>query len=129
MGLLNRRLSDIAADDIDRLTNDPEPSFWGKWFGGVVAPILLAFYGGRCYVLKEAILFGRRGRGMEVSGTEAEALGLAWIFAALFCHFHYFWTASPRLAYFSELGKIIAGVGFVGSFGYALWRIAINMFF
>jgi len=127
MGLFNRRFSDRNADVIKHFSNDPEPSFWGKWFGGLVVPVLLVYYGGRCCVLREAVLRGR-GNVMTVYGAEAVALGLAWIFGALFLHFHYFWTTSPRLAYFSELGKIIAGAGFVVSFCYALWRIALNMF-
>ena len=96
----------------------PEPTFWSKWFGGIIIPMLVFALGARDCIEKQAVLRGRYGNHTNLSGDEAVALGLAWISAACFLHVHYFWTASPRLAVLSELGKKVSFLCAIGSLGY-----------
>lgn len=113
-------------DDAERLSGTPEPTIWTKWFGGLIVPAVMLSYGTRSCILKQSVLFGggRFGRrGIELDGSEAVAMGITWICLGLFLNFHYFWPTLKRLYVFTDLGKIVAAVGFIASLGYLFWSI------
>ena len=110
----------------DALANDPEPSFWTTWVGGLVVPIPLAVYAITCMATRTALLPGHHGDGLDLAGTPALALGGAWLCAALFLHFHYFWTAKEPLFLFADAGKILSSIGFIACFGTTCWLIAMR---
>jgi len=99
--------------------DEPMGDAWSKWGLGIVVPSLIATYGLSRVVLRHAVLFGRRGFSMPLSGWDAVVFGFAILGAALFMHAHYFWSNSNRLAEYAELGKVIGflvgvvGIGFV----------------
>ena len=126
MGMFNRGINEGGWDG-DDLAGFPEPTFWSKWFGGIIIPVLAFVYGAHDCIEKQAVLiivqrYGGSSR-TELIGDEAVALGLAWISAACFLHVHYYWTASPRLAVLSHLGKIISVLGIIGSLSYLFGSI------
>lgn len=110
--MFNRRIS----FDLD---DEPMGDAWSKWGLGVVVPSLIATYGLSRVILRHAVLYGRRGASMPLTGWDAIVFGIAVLGAALFMHAHYFWSNSNRLAEYAELGKVIgllvglSGIGFV----------------
>lgn len=99
--------------------DDAMSDAWSKWGLGVVVPSLIAAYGLSRVILRHAVLYGRRGTSMPLSGWDAVVFGIAIIGAALFMHAHFFWSNSNRLAEYADLGKVVgllvgvAGIGFV----------------
>ena len=99
--------------------DEPMNDAWTKWGLGVVVPSLIAAYGLSRVILRHAVLYGRRGASMPLSGWDAIVFGIAILGAALFMHAHYFWSNSNRLAEYADLGKVIglliglSGLGFV----------------
>ena len=63
---------------------------------------------------------------MDLNGKKAVAMGLAWISASCFLHFHYFWGNLDRLRMFSGIGKTLSALGFICSFGYVLWKVIMG---
>ena len=110
------------------LADFPEPTFWSKWFGGIIVPALFMYSGIFDCIRKQAVLHGRDATSLELADTDAVALGITWISAACFLHFHYFWTACPRLIVLSEFGKIVSALCFIGSLGYVFWSILSGWF-
>ena len=110
-------------DLADHLSGTPTPTIWSKWFGGVIAPVLLMRYGIKCCVLQQAELIGRDGSEFELGGKQAVAMGVAWICLSLFLHFHYYWPTLKRFYVFIDLGKRVFAFGFIISLGYVLWAI------
>ncbi len=53
-------------------------------------------------------------------------MGAAWLSAAFFFHFHYFWGNLDRLQVWSDPGKTLSALAFVGAFGYVLWSIIMS---
>jgi hypothetical protein len=110
-------------DLADHFSGTPTPTFWSKWFGGVIVPLCMIAYALRCLVLQQAALVGYRNAKFELSGRQAVFLGLAWLSGAFFLHFHYFWSSLKRLWIFANLGKTISLACLIGTFGYVLWWI------
>jgi hypothetical protein len=120
---LNRNVSQYSVDMADRLSDRPEPTFWSKWFGGLIIPGLLAAYGAHCCWVQQATFHGRGGSALELHGSAAVAYGVAWISAGLFAHFHYFWSSLERLHVFMDLGKLVALVALLGAIGAVAWLV------
>ena len=124
MNLFNRNLDGDDWAGVSSFTDFPDPTFWSKWVYGVIPPVLLSAYGARCCIEKQAVWIGRLGNHhIDLFGDQAVAFGLAWISFACFLHVHYYWTASPRLAVLSHLGKIISVLGIIGSLSYLFGSI------
>lgn len=126
MSLFDRNLNQSSLDVADSLSGTPEPSMWTKWFGGIIVPAFTLGYGIRCCIIKKALFIGSSSRfrpGMQLDGSEAVAMGVAWMCLALFLHFHYFWPTLKRLYIFTDFGKIVAGFGLIASLGYVFWSI------
>jgi hypothetical protein len=108
---------------MDDLSGTPSPSSFSKWVLGVIVPIGVLIYAIRCCILQEAVVFGHHGANMEISGIPAVFMGLAWVNAAFFIHFHYFWSAVKRLCTYADFAKTIALLCLIGTFGYVVWTI------
>lgn len=121
MNFLRRNVHQHTVNAINNLSDTPTPSFWSKWFGGVIVPVCLLIYGVRCCILQKAILFGKSGINQELSGMTAVFMGLAWLSAAFLIHFGYFWSSSKRLCVFANLAATIALLCLIGTFGYVFW--------
>ena len=107
----------------DDLSGTPSPSFLSKWFGGVIVPSCILIYALRCCILQKAVFIGRHGSDLKLSGIPAVFMGLAWLSAAFFMHFHYFWSSHKRLYVFADLGKTLALFCLIGTLGYVAWSI------
>ena len=126
MSLFNRNINKADVDLVDHLSSTPEPTFWSKWFGGVIVPVGIAIYALHCCISQQASLLGQRGAKINLSGMQAVFYGLAWLSGAFFLHFHYFWPTLKRLWIFTNLGKIISLLCLIGTFGYVLWTIIMG---
>ena len=102
--------------------DEPMGDTWSKWVLGVVVPSLIAIYGFSRVILRHAVLYGRRGASMPLSGWDAVVFGIAIVGAALFMHAHYFWSNSNRLAEYAELGKVIGLLVGLSGFGFVVVR-------
>ena len=123
MSLLNRNASQFYIFLAEWFSGTPTPSFWTKWFGGLIVPAVMLSYGIKSCILQKSVLFGGRRHGMTLDGSEAVAMGITWICLGLFLHFHLFWPTLKRLYIFTDLGKIVAALGFIASLGYVFWSI------
>ena len=99
-----------------------EPTFYQKWFGGILVPGCMGFYGVRCILAEQAVLVGRGGS-WDLAGRDAILFGLAWLSGGLFVHFHYFWPSIKKLAMFTGLAKNVSLVVVILSLGYVIWSI------
>ena len=115
-----------VADLSDSLSGDSPRSFWTKWFGGIGVPFFAAAVGVRYCILKQAVLVGSQGSSLDLHGHDAIAMGIAWLSAAFFLHFHYFWGNLDRLSVFSDPGKIISAIVLIGSLGYVCRSILMS---
>lgn len=119
--LSKRNAFQTELDIADRLADTPEPTFWSRWFGGVIVPVLLMDYGWRCCASQSAV-FDQ----LPLQGRTAVAFGIVWISAGLFAHFHWFWSSLKRLSVLADPGKALALLGFIGSGGYVVWSIVTH---
>jgi len=120
---LRRNVYQHKSDSTNDLSDTPNPSPFSKWALGVILPISILVYAARCFILQKAVVIGQGGHNMEISGIPAVFMGLAWLSAAFFIHFHYFWSAVKRLCVYADFAKTIALLCLIGTFGYVVWTI------
>ena len=106
----------------DSFDDEPLGDAWSKWGLGIAVPSLIAAYGLSRVILRHAVLYGRRGTSMPLSGWDAVVFGIAILGVALCMHAHYFWSNSNRLAEYAELGKVIGLLVGVSGFGFVVVR-------
>lgn len=109
-------------NDADDLLGIPEPTFWGKWFGGLAAPVFIAIRGVVAISRERIVIPNRRGD-MTLQGEEAIWFGIAMIFFGIFLHFHYFWNSFLRLQAAAHICKLLAFFGAIDSLGYVFWLV------
>ena len=93
------------------------------WIAGAALPLLPIGYGLHCLYTHQATLPGSRGAHLELHGSAAIGLAIAYLAIGGFAHFHWFWGLRPHLERFSEPGKILSTLVFLPSFGFALYKI------
>lgn len=111
-----------TTNDIDDFSNLPSGGPIKMWLLGVGLSLIPFIYGIRCFRKGEARLFGRDDD-LDLTGTSAISLAIAYLALGLFIHAHWFWGLHPRLYPFSPCLKGIALVVFVVSFFYTMFRI------
>jgi hypothetical protein len=126
MSLLRRNAFKTEMDIADHFSGAPHPTFWSKWFGGVVVSLWIAIYALRCCISQQAVFVGSHHSRLDLSGRPAIFFGLAWLSGAFFLHFHYFWPTLRRLGILADLGKTISLLCLIGAFGYVLWSIIMG---
>lgn len=114
------------ADLADTLSGSPPDSPWAKWFGGIVAPFLIALAGVMFCITECAPFVPNECSGIETRGTTAFFTGLAWISVAFFLHFHYFWGNYARLEPFSDIGKVLSALAFIACLAYVCWTLLMS---
>ena len=107
---------------IDTLSTAPSYP-WGKWLGGVGVALWLCIRGINFVVKHEAVWRGRRGPEVTLHGTDALLLGVIFICAGIFCHFHFFWGNVECLVPFHHAGKTLSALVFVCVMGWLFWRL------
>jgi hypothetical protein len=123
--MLSRDVNKSDLNVADHFSDTPEHTFWSKWFGGIVVPLIVGLYGLTCCLLHEAVFAGKNAS-IDLSGKTAVVFGFALISGAWFLHFHYFWPVLKRLCVFADFGKTLSLLGFIGTFGYVMWTIVVG---
>ena len=68
-------------------------------------------------------LWGRYNSQLDVTGSSAVALAIAYIAVGVFIHAHWFWGLLPRSEIISYILKILSVLVFLGSFGFFIYRV------
>ncbi len=121
-GMNKVRLKMMRGSGFGGWDDEPIDDAWNKWGQGVVIPSLLALFGASKLIWPHAVLWGRRGMSLTLSGWDAVAFGLCWIGVALFMHAHYHWSLSNRLAEYADLGRAIGIIVGLLAFGFVVVR-------
>ena len=124
--LLKRNVYQADIDLADRFSDTPEPTFWSKWFGGLIVPILLVGYGLRCCMRQSALFHGTADADLELQGRTAVVFGLAWVSAGLFAHFHYFWSTLKGFGIFTDIGKALSLIALIAAVGFVAWSVVMR---
>jgi hypothetical protein len=119
--LLEHSVGQSVTNLADTFSDPPSSSFWAKWLGGLVFPLLFAIYSGKCMITQQGTLIGRDSN-LELTGSAAVALGVSAAGIAVFLHTHYCWGNSRFLAGLSELGKVIGLLLFIGGLVTVIWQ-------
>jgi len=91
MSVWKRPIGKEYSDLSGALSGDPSDSFWTKWFGGVIFPLLPLWGAIACWVTKEGFVPGRHGSRFELEGIQAIILGFLLFAISDFIHVHCFW--------------------------------------
>jgi len=126
MNLSSRNALQTELDLGDHYSGVSKPTFWSKWFGGVILPGIVALYALRCCLLQDALFTGRHGATIVLSGKQAVLYGLAWLSGGFFLHFHYFWPSLKRLGALTDLCKVVSLLCFIGTLGFLAWLILMG---
>lgn len=93
------------------------------WSEGVFIAIIPFAYGVYCLYTGTCYLPGRRGVGMQLTGTAATAMASAYIAIGVFIHAHGFWGNHDTLVRYSGILKLLAGLTFIAGFGYVIYDV------
>lgn len=121
-------LFDIASD----LEGPPKGGQRSAWLYGVLVAAPLVVYGSVCALTQHAWFVNVQLKGVpgppgflrEWHGQPAIALGTVLIGVGAVAHFHWFWSNSPRLGRYYEIGKLASLVLLIGGLGWwikAVW--------
>lgn len=110
-------------DTLGGLADAPPSTFWTRWFGGLIAPALLAMAGVASILSRSSILPGRYG-GLELRGLAAVFMGVACLGLAVLLHFHYFWLNRLFHVGIAELGKLVGLVALLVGMVGVIVRVA-----
>jgi hypothetical protein len=123
MGFWTNKQHRTAFDDAENLAYAPSGGRLKMWLLGVGLALIPIGYGAYCLFTGHARFFGRRAAHLDLDGSAAVALAVAYIALGLFIHAHWFWGLHSRLEPFSYLFKVLALLVFLGSFGYTIYKI------
>ena len=124
MGFWTNKQHRSAFDDAEDLAYPPSGGRIKLWLLGVGLATIPIGYGVCCLKIGHAMLFGENSN-LNVTGSGAFALGLSYIAIGLFMHAHWFWGLQPKFESVSCILKFLAVLLFLGSFGYAIYRVVI----
>lgn len=125
MSFWTRNPYEVDVEVADSLSHSPSGGRIKMWLFGVCLALIPLGYGVRCLFTGHARFFGRRGSHLDLDGTAAISLAIAYIAVGLFMHAHWFWGLHPRLFRFSPILKVLVLLAFIGSFGYTMFRIFV----
>lgn len=108
-------------DMLETMLDEPRDTPWNKWGCGVGIPALIALLAARVMFIQKLVTVGRGMRRLQLAGSDAWWLGLAFVGLAAWMHFHFFWTNHPKLASYAEPGKIVSLLAFIGGLGWVVF--------
>jgi hypothetical protein len=123
MSFWSRDLRERDAELVDSLSHTPSGGRLKLWLLGVGVALIPVGYGIRCLLAGQATLFGKRGARLELTGSEAFAMAIAYFAIGVFIHAHWFWGLHPKLEGFSSLLKTMSLLAFLGGLGYTAFNI------
>ena len=118
------RFGDDYAATTESLSGDAPRSPCAQWAGGLLVPVLLAALGISFCLSREGFFPSGEDDFISLTGKAAVAMGVSFISAGAFLHFHYFWGNVNCLGGVSPLAKTLAVLCFLVSFVYAIWTVA-----
>lgn len=107
----------------ESLAHAPSGGRLKMWLLGVGLALIPIYYGIRCMQAGRTTFFGTRGARLELTGSEAMAMAIAYIAVGLFIHAHWFWGLHPKFGALSPILKVLATLVFLGGLGYAASKI------
>lgn len=101
------------ADFVENMAGSAPKTFWTQNLGGLVLPLSPLLAGLTFVVRGRVAIYGHRGHmfvhgPLIVEGAAARMWGMAWLCAAAFAHFHFFWPYRNRTL--CSYGKAISFV-------------------
>ena len=117
------RLPHNPTPNDDDWEDQPGQGPFYQWVLGVLVPLAILVYGIHAMITREATYGGRVS--MTLYGTNAIALGMAAISAAVFLQCHYFWGNIYDQVWFAVLGKIVAACGFIAGMATVIIRVVL----
>jgi len=129
MGFWTNKQHRTVLDEAEDLGYGPSGGPLKMWLAGVGLALIPLFYGIHSIFTERARFIGRGGSCLDLEGSTALGLGIAYLAISAFIHFHYFWGLHPRLYGFSPILKFIAVLVFLGSFGYTIFRMIYEIHF
>lgn len=122
MGLWTNKEHRTAFDDAEDLAYPPNGGRLTMWLMGVGLALVPVGYGIRCLFTGHAILFGRN-QDLDVTGSTATALAIAYIAVGIFMHAHWFWGLLPKFEIVSNILKFLTVLVLLGSLGYVFYKV------
>ena len=107
----------------ESLSHSPAGGRLKMWLLGVGVAAIPIYHGIRCWQTEHATFLGSRGARLELTGSAAVAMAIAYIAVGLFIHAHWFWGLHPKLEALSPVLKALAVLVFLGGLGYTGYRI------
>ena len=123
MSFWTRNPHKTDAEIAESLSHSPSGGRLKLWLLGVGLALIPIWYGIRCLQSGHATFFGSRGSHLDLTGSSAIAMAIAYIAVGVFVHAHWFWGLHPKLERFSPVLKVWAMLVFLGAFGYTVYRI------
>jgi hypothetical protein len=123
MSFWRRNPHEGDAELAESLSHAPSGGRLKMWLLGVGVALIPVYYGIRCLQSGHATFFGTRGARLELTGSEATAMAIAYIAIGVFIHAHWFWGLHPKFEALSPILKILATLVFLGGLGYTTYRI------
>jgi hypothetical protein len=123
MGFWTNKVHRTGFDDAEGLAYAPSGGRVKMWFCGVGVALIPLGYGVHCLRTGEARFMDNQGEAVDLQGSAASALAIAYLAIGVFIHAHWFWGLQPRFAAWSYLFKLAAVLVFLGSLGYTMYRI------
>ncbi len=123
MGFWTNKDHRTALDDAEDLAHAPSGGRVKMWLLGVGLALVPLGYGVHGLLTGHARFFGRRGSHLDLDGSAAVALAIAYIAVGVFIHAHWFLGLHSKLEPLSYLLKVLAVLVFLGGFGYTICKI------
>jgi hypothetical protein len=123
MGFWTNKDHGSGFDDAEDLPYPPSGGRVKMWLLGVGLAVIPIGYGIQCILVRHALLFGSHSTDLDLYGSAAIALGIAYIAVGVFIHAHWFWGLYPKGESLSYLLKFLAVLLFLASLGYTMYKI------
>ena len=116
----NKKIGKAGAGGFNILSGEPSGSFWSKWFGGLIIPVLFVAFAMMCWIDQTATIPSSKGSGLRVTGIQAIAMGFVWLSMAVFLFCNFFVKRDSNNYWRADNVKKISLAGFIISLGYVL---------
>ena len=123
MSFWTRNPYETDAEVADSLSHSPSGGRVKMWLLGFGVALVPIYYGIRCIQAGHTTFFGSRGSNLDLTGSSAIAMAIAYIAVGVFIHAHWFWGLHPKLEPLSPILKVLAVLVFLGGLGYTAYRI------
>src|SRR5689334_23372271 len=111
MSFWTRNPYETDAKVAESLSHSPSGGRFKMWLLGVGLALIPIYYGIHCLQTGHARFFGGRSGNLDLTGSSAVAMAIAYIAVGVFIHAHWFWGLHPRLEPLSPLLKVLAVLG------------------